>query len=52
MASIFWDSQGVVLVEYIDESRTIKSRRTKATVSGDCEDKKRKIDSRCSALER
>ena len=44
MASIFWDSQGVIRVNYLGEGRTINGAYFA--------EKKRKVDSRCSALAR
>ena len=53
MASIFWDNQGVIMVDYLEEDQNDKwcilCRRTEAAASGDCEEKVRK-DSRPSAL--
>ena len=44
------------MVDYLEEDRTISgvyyAEETKVAVSGDCEEKKRKVDSRCSALAR
>ena len=40
----------IILVCFRDEC--ILCRRTKAAASGDCEEKKRKVDSKCSALAR
>ena len=42
------------MVDYLEEGRTINgacyAENTKSAVSGHCEDKKRKVDWRCSAL--
>ena len=39
-------------MDYLEESHTINGAYyAKAAASGDCEEKKRKVDSKCSALE-
>ena len=55
-ASIFWDSQGFIMVDYLEEGRTIndayhaeKLRRLRQQI---VKKNKRKVDSRCSALAR
>ena len=41
MTSIFWDSQGVTMIDYLEQGRTINRNRKKEA---------RKTDSRCSDL--
>ena len=48
MASLFWDSQGIIIVDYLEEGCMING----VNYTGDCEEKKRKVDSRFSALAR
>ena len=57
MASIFWDNQGVIMVDYLEEGHTINSayyaeelRNRRMAASGDCEEEERKVDLRRSAL--
>ena len=54
MVSIFWDNQGVIMVDYLEEGRTINSayyaeelRRLRQEI---VRKKERKVDSRHSAL--
>ena len=52
MASIFWDIQGIIMVDYIEEDCMINDAYYAEELrSGGCEEKK-KVDSRCSALAR
>ena len=44
MACIFWDSQAVIMVDYLEEGRMINDAYY-AEVLGDCKEKKRKVDS-------
>ena len=47
MASVFWDNQGVTMVNYLEKGkRCFLCRRTEAAASGDCEEEERKVDSR------
>ena len=55
MASVFWDSQGVIKIDYLEQGRTHDKRcilcsRTEALAPGNCKREERKTDSRCSAL--
>ena len=45
---IFWDSQGVIMIDYLEQGRTLNSR-IEALAPGNCK-KERKIDLRCSAF--
>ena len=49
MASIFWDSQGVIMIDYIEHGRTMNGRIEAAT-PGNRKKEARKTDSRCSAF--
>ena len=51
MVSIFRDSQDVIMVDYLEEGGPINGAY-KVSVSGDCEEKKKKVDSRSSTLAR
>ena len=50
MASVFWDSQGVIMSEYLEQGRTINGTY-EAFAPGNCKQDERKIDLRCSALQ-
>ena len=54
MASIFWDSQGVIMIDYFSarshDKRCILCRRIEAAAPGNRNKEARKTDSQCSAL--
>ena len=54
MASIFWDRQGIVMVDYFEEGRmkngAYYAEELRRLRQG-CEEKKRNVDWRCSALQ-
>ena len=54
MVSIFWDSQGVIMIDYLEQDRTINSAgyAGKLMVTpGNCKKDARQTDLRYSALE-
>ena len=51
MASIFWDSQGVIMIDYLELGHTT-NRRIKAATPGNRKKEVRKTDARYSAFVR
>ena len=50
MVSIFWDSQGVIKIDHLEQGRTILCRQIEAATPGNRKKEARKTDSQCSAL--
>ena len=55
MDSVFWDSQGVIMIGYLEQGHTINgtyyaAELTEAFAPGNCKKEEKKIDSRRSAL--
>ena len=50
IASIHWDSQGVIVIDYFSARSHILCRRIEAATPGNCNKKARKTDSQCFAL--
>ena len=54
MGSIFWDRQGVIMIDYLEQCCTIKRcilcMRIEAATPGNCKKEARKTDSRYSTL--
>ena len=50
LASICWESQGVIMIDYFEHGRMIYCKRIEVAMPGNCKKEARKTDMRYSAL--